>query len=292
MTEVLRETDAPVTDSEFEALSSACFLAQGLSIPPLITLTLTDDDRIREYNREWRGIDQPTDVLSFPLLPLSPEDTLHDAHPALPQAWDSAKGAYLLGDVIISIPRAAHQAETYGHSLREEILYLASHGVLHLLGYDHHHKEDKRRMREKEKRAAELMSPLDMEDEFLLRSARQALNTAYAPYSKFRVGAALLGESGRVYTGCNIENVSYGLTNCAERTALFKAVSEGEKRFTAIAIAAETTAPWPCGACRQVLSEFSPKMKVLITWGDGQRARSTLDQLLPNSFLEFQEDSK
>jgi len=292
MIRVLRKADAPVADSEFTALSSACFLAQELSIPCLITLTLTDDEGIRAYNREWRKIDKATDVLSFPLLPLTPGDTLHDSHPMLPQAWDSAEGAFSLGDVVISVPRAACQADEYGQSLKKELLYLFSHGLFHILGFDHQNKEDKRRMREKEKRAAELMSQNGTQEETLLDSARKARNTAYAPYSNFRVGAALLGESGRIYTGGNIENISYGLTNCAERTALFKAVSEGERSFTAIAIAADTSPPWPCGACRQVLSEFAPKMTVLITWGDGRRARSTLDQLLPNSFLDFQEDSE
>lgn len=292
MIRVLRKVDAPVTDSEFIALSRACFLAQELSIPFLITLTLTDDEGIRVYNREWRKIDKATDVLSFPLLPLTPGDTLRDGHPTLPQSWDSAEGVFSLGDVVISVPRATCQADEYGHSLKTELLYLFSHGLFHILGFDHQSKEDKRRMREKERLAVDIASQNSTQEETLLDSARKARNTAYAPYSNFRVGAALLGESGTIYTGGNIENISYGLTNCAERTALFKAVSEGEKGFTAIAIAADTSPPWPCGACRQVLSEFSPKMKVLITWGDGERAQSTLDRLLPNSFLDFQEDSE
>ncbi len=93
----------------------------------------------------------------------------------------------------------------------------------------------------------------------LAREAIAAAERAYAPYSKFKVGAALLAEDERVFTGCNVENASYGLTNCAERTAVFKAVSEGATRFKAIAIAGGVgDVAMPCGACRQVLAEFCP----------------------------------
>ena len=88
-------------------------------------------------------------------------------------------------------------------------------------------------------------------DEGLLALAREAMKRSYSPYSSYPVGAALLASDGRVFQGCNIENASFGLTNCAERTAVFKAVSEGATSFEAIAIAAKTKA-WPCGACRQV----------------------------------------
>ena len=120
--------------------------------------------------------------------------------------------------------------------------------------------------------------------EKLISAAWQAREQAYVPYSGFAVGAAALGGDGRIYRGCNIENASYGLTNCAERTAMFKAVSEGATEFTAIAIAAEKSAPWPCGACRQVLNEFAPDIRVLVTWGDGMRDEASLRQLLPHGF--------
>ena len=96
-----------------------------------------------------------------------------------------------------------------------------------------------------------------------------------------------------MFQGCNIENASFGLTNCAERTAMFKAVSEGAREFTAIAIASRDAAPWPCGACRQVLNEFAPNIRVLVTWqgGPGNAARhqggtesATLPELLPHGF--------
>jgi len=99
----------------------------------------------------------------------------------------------------------------------------------------------------------------------LADAARAAMEFSYSPYSNFKVGAALLGRSGKIYTGCNIENASFGATNCAERTAIFKAVSEGENEFEAIAIASSGDSPAPpCGICRQVLSEFAPQIKILL----------------------------
>ncbi|MCL2811966.1 MAG: cytidine deaminase [Clostridia bacterium] len=123
-----------------------------------------------------------------------------------------------------------------------------------------------------------------MNDEKMLELARQAMESAYVPYSNYPVGTCLLTEDGRVFTGCNIENASYGATICGERTAVVKAVSEGARRFAAIAIAARGSAPYPCGVCRQVLNEFGPQMRVLVTWDDLHVEKTTLDALLPNSF--------
>lgn len=95
-----------------------------------------------------------------------------------------------------------------------------------------------------------------MDKNSLIQEAKKAREKAYVPYSKFQVGAALLGEDGTVYHGCNIENAAYSMCNCAERTAIFKAVSEGVRKFTAMAVIADTDGPVsPCGACRQVMSE-------------------------------------
>ena len=116
----------------------------------------------------------------------------------------------------------------------------------------------------------------------LVKMALEAREMAYTPYSHHKVGAALLCKDGTVIKGCNIENASFGLSNCAERTAVFKAVSEGALSFEAIAIAANTKA-WPCGACRQVLNEFSPHMRVLVTW-DGHVEMMNLSDLLPGAF--------
>ena len=124
-----------------------------------------------------------------------------------------------------------------------------------------------------------------MTPEALMREAMKAREASYSPYSRFAVGAALLGASGRVHHGCNVENASFGLTCCAERTAAFKAVSEGEQEFVAMAVTARSGqgAP-PCGACRQVLAEFSPSMWVY--WRDtrGRLLRKRLAALLPNLF--------
>ncbi|MCL2545178.1 MAG: cytidine deaminase [Clostridia bacterium] len=123
-----------------------------------------------------------------------------------------------------------------------------------------------------------------MSDNELLELARGAMDSAYVPYSNYPVGACLLAEDGRVFTGCNIENASYGATICAERAAVVKAVSEEALRFAAIAVAARGSAPYPCGICRQVLNEFGPKMRVLVTWDGHHVEKTTLDALLPNSF--------
>jgi cytidine deaminase len=123
---------------------------------------------------------------------------------------------------------------------------------------------------------------MDMDD--LFRAAQQAAEAAYAPYSHFRVGAALLGESGTVYIGCNVENRSFGLTICAERTAVVTGVSRGERRFSALAISTPDSADpvGPCGACRQVLSEFMVSAAPVRFGGSGsERVDTTIGELYP-----------
>ena len=130
------------------------------------------------------------------------------------------------------------------------------------------------------------MKPLSEETiDQLVRAASAARAFAYAPYSQFRVGAALLSPDGRVFSGCNVENASYGLTLCAERTAVFKAVSEGFASFDAVAVCADTDDPvTPCGACRQVLAEFNPSMTVVCCTTSGKKTVYSLSELLPNAF--------
>jgi len=125
-----------------------------------------------------------------------------------------------------------------------------------------------------------------MNIEQLLAQSKIARENAYVPYSKFPVGAALLAEDGTVFHGCNVENASYGLTNCAERTAIFKAVSQGVKTFKAIAIVADTEGPCsPCGACRQVIAEFCKgDMPVYLTNLKGDVLETTVEKLLPGAF--------
>ena len=128
-----------------------------------------------------------------------------------------------------------------------------------------------------------------MTDLQLMQLAVEAREMAYAPYSGFRVGAALLGKSGKVYKGCNVENAAYSPTNCAERTALFKAVSEGEREFTAIAIVGgmdETIADFcaPCGVCRQVLAEFCDKDFRLVLGNPDNLKVYSFEEILPFAF--------
>jgi cytidine deaminase len=124
-----------------------------------------------------------------------------------------------------------------------------------------------------------------MNKEKLIQLATEAREYAYVPYSRFPVGAALVCKNGKVYTGCNVENASYGLAVCAERNAIFKAVSEGERDFSVLAVIADTEGPCtPCGACRQVIREFGLEIKVVCANLSGQVKETTIAQLLPDSF--------
>ena len=135
-----------------------------------------------------------------------------------------------------------------------------------------------------------------MTEKELFEISKKARLYAYAPYSGYRVGAALLGKSGRVYTGCNVENAAYTPTNCAERTAVFKAVSEGEREFSAIAVCGGAGEEpddgcTPCGICRQVLREFCDEdLPIILKSGDGT-VTITLGELLPFSFSKASLDS-
>lgn len=129
-----------------------------------------------------------------------------------------------------------------------------------------------------------------MDTKSLMREALAAREFAYVPYSGFMVGAALLGKSGKVYRGCNVENAAYSPTNCAERTAFFKAVSEGEREFEAIAIVGgpkgSPSVAYPCGVCRQVMMEFCnpDTFKVVVGSSEQDMQEYTLKQLLPHGF--------
>lgn len=126
-----------------------------------------------------------------------------------------------------------------------------------------------------------------MTDNELVAKAKEALEYSYSPYSHFAVGAALLSTDGQVFTGCNIENSSFGATNCAERTAIFKAVSEGVKDFKAIAIVCSGDQPaYPCGICRQVIAEFAKdeKIPVIIIKNENDYIVKTFEEILPGVF--------
>ncbi|HBT38509.1 MAG: Cytidine deaminase [Thermotoga sp. 50_1627] len=123
-----------------------------------------------------------------------------------------------------------------------------------------------------------------MNETKLIEKAIEAMSKAYAPYSNFKVGAALLTKSGKVFTGCNVENASFGLSVCAERVAIFSAVSAGEMRFEKLVVVANTDSPAsPCGACRQVMSEFGD-FEVLLVNLRGEVVRTRVSELLPRAF--------
>ncbi len=261
--------------------------AEGVTTPLAVFIRIVDDDEIQTINREQRSKDASTDVLSFPTVNYPEGKTAGACERRLQREYDPELGACLLGDIIISMDHVRAQAAQYGHSERRELGYLLTHGLFHLMGYDHMTDTDKPVMRAMEERALAAIGLTreedGMTDEKLLETAVGMLAYSYVPYSHYAVGAALLGKDGRVFTGCNVENAAYGNTRCAERTALFKAVSEGAREFEAIAIAARGSAPFPCGACRQSLYEFAPDLRVLVTW-DGHVRKTTLRTLLPEGF--------
>lgn len=129
-----------------------------------------------------------------------------------------------------------------------------------------------------------------MDNRELLKIAEEARLKAYVPYSKFRVGAAVLTASGKVYTGCNVEIASFGATNCAERTAIYKAISEGERDFVKIAIASDNSdnneSTWPCGICRQVIVEFGANIQIITGSSEGDIVEHSIKDLLPNYFTK------
>ena len=130
--------------------------------------------------------------------------------------------------------------------------------------------------------AGEDVATSNKEKTELIAAAIRAKHHAYAVYSNFRVGAALLTDKGDIFEGCNVENASYGLTICAERNAVFQAVAEGKTHFRAIAISSDDAGfITPCGACRQVLAEFAPRLEIILTNGAGKKKATTLDKLFP-----------
>lgn len=127
-----------------------------------------------------------------------------------------------------------------------------------------------------------------MDYNLLISKALQGRKNSYSPYSNFKVGAAVLTGDGKIYTGCNIENASYGATNCAERTAIFKAVSEGYRTIDAIAIVgSDNDYTYPCGICRQVISEFASEYtKIILGKGENEYIVKTLGEILPGAFTK------
>lgn len=127
--------------------------------------------------------------------------------------------------------------------------------------------------------------PMDITEKDLIKAATDVRENAFAPFSDFRVGAAALGDDGVIYTGCNVESATYGLTMCAERNAIFKGVSQGAKRFTAIAVVADTDKLTPpCGSCRQIIWEFCGDVPVILANLNGKTETHKTSHLLPDAF--------
>lgn len=244
-----------------------------------ISLTVVSEEEIHELNRMYRDTDRVTDVLSFPQY-----DDLSDV--------DNDE-VIALGDVVICDAVAHRQAEEYGHSYEREFVYLFVHSVLHLLGYDHMEADEKREMRAREEEIMNSIgltrgfTPAEDADLFqkLMRRAEEASANSYAPYSGLHVGAALLAEDGSIYTGVNIENASYGATLCAERSAVACAVSDGCRKFKAIAVYSPDGKASPCGICRQVLLEFGGDIKVIQKGDNGGLHVTSVAELLPEGFV-------
>lgn len=287
--EWILDDSVPVTldDSvrmKMQMAADQCPPSEGVRIPCAASVRLCNDETIADINCACRGVNHSTDVLSFPTVKYPKGMTAGECENLLRREYDDELKASFLGDVIISVPHLIAQAKEYGHSVEREAAYLLVHGICHLMGYDHMEEEDQMKMRSLEEKVLSSVSAfrrldLSEDDLKLVQLAKESMKYSYSPYSQFPVGAALHSVDGRIFTGCNVENVSYGMTNCAERTAVFKAVSEGARSFDVIAIAANQT-PWPCGACRQVLSEFSKDIRILLAWDD-EIIEKNLSELLP-----------
>lgn len=281
-----------------EQVADACLLIEGVS-GAYVSITLVTGEEIKKINRETRSVDKETDVLSFPNVAYAPGKTAKDSEKRLKRAYDPAFGRIFLGDIVLNTQRAMEQAEEYGHSFKRELGYLTAHAMFHLLGYDHMTDEDKAVMREMEKRAMKEIKlyrkeEYAMTDEKMQALAIEALEFSYSPYSRFRVGACLLSEDGRVFQGANFENASYGATICAERCAVSNALMAGARKFTKIAITTDEGYAWPCGICRQVLNEFKAgDIAVMVGGKNTPWKTKMLSELLPESFgpedLDIQE---
>ena len=283
---ILNETLPDSVMKKMQTAADQCLIAEGIGIPCAVTVRLCSDEEISLVNAETRKISSSTDVLSFPTCSFPDGLTAGSCEKLLRREYDDDMNACFLGDIMISVPHLMSQAMEYGHSPEREGAYLLVHGICHLMGYDHIEEEDRLKMRAMEEKILTSVSAvrgtsLTPDDLTLVASAVDAMQNSYSPYSRFPVGAALRSSDGKVFTGCNIENVSFGLTNCAERTAVFKAVSEGVRSFETIAIAANQI-PWPCGACRQVLAEFAPDIRILLVC-NGEVIEKNLSELLPYS---------
>ncbi len=242
-----------------------------------VNVYLVSDDEIRKMNKEHRDIDAPTDVLSFPL-----------------DVYDPDEDAVLLGEIVISKDRAEEQARSLDHTLIREIAFLSLHAMLHLYGSDHEDSASEEAMIQKQKKYIDVIEKEIIIDRKKLVSVvsrtRKHLKNSYSPYSGFRVASAAVTKKGSVFFGVNIENASYGATICAERNAMFNAVSKGSRDIVMLVIVSDMKEHiYPCGICRQVMSELlSPWAKIVVTGPDKRYRIYRIDELLPEAFTIYQ----
>lgn len=273
MTKVLFSNQLPskiVSRAFLQELANFVLENEKQSQSGSLSVALVGKEEIRKLKREFFGEDRYTDVISFN-YGLTEKDSI----------W---------GEVVISLPVAEEQARERNIPVKEEVSYLFIHGLLHLLGYEDGDPESKKVMTE---RAKSLLAEFGkfQARKSLIKKAEKARALAYAPYSRFQVGAAIAGREGEVFTGCNIENASFGLTVCAERVALWKGVSAGVRDFSRIAIISTSSQLClPCGACRQVLYQFSPGIEVVATRVDGSYQCFSLKELFAFPFTLSSEE--
>ena len=238
---------------------------EGKEFPGVLVVAAVDREEIRNLKKRFFGQDHYTDVISF-LYGFSDKDGI----------W---------GEIVICPAVAKEEARTRGVRDEEEMSIVLIHGLLHLLGYGDEEPQERQVMEERQEALYQLLRE-EEEREKLVRKAIRAKNHAYAPYSNFPVGAALRGWGGEIFTGCNVENASLGLTICAERVAVAKAVSQGVREFEKLAIVADSSSYcFPCGACRQVLYEFAPQLEIIAAKSDKDYEVISLASLLPRAFL-------
>lgn len=261
-------------ENQFSNLTEKVFNHLGIKENYIVDVIIVDNKSIQEINRDYRKNDKPTDVISFAFFDDENETISSD----IPLS---------LGQIVISYEKAEEQAKEFGHSVNREMSFLFVHGMLHLLGYDHMKKNDEIVMFQLQD---EILGGHKMEKNELVTKAIEARELSYSPYSKFKVGAAVLTTDGKVFLGANIENSAYPLCMCAERNALYNAYMHGVKKgdIAALALAADTEGPCaPCGACRQVMSELMPKSAPIFMANlKGLVQETSIDELLPFAFSE------
>lgn len=261
---VVNETQYRVLSRSFlEELLDFVMREEGRDIRGQVVVAFLDEESMRDVKRKFFNVDALGDVVSF-------------------FYGEDPDGVW--GEVLVCVPVACETSKNRGVPLSEELAFLVVHGLLHLFGYDDSTPQGYEEML---RRGEALLRAYQRERKRkeLLRRAAKAREFAYAPYSSFRVGAALLSQDGRVFVGCNVENASFGVTLCAERVALGKAVSEGVRAFEAIAIVSDAVSfCFPCGACRQALAEFGVDMEVVAGSSNGTYVVKLLRELLPWTF--------